>query len=236
MYGWKKESYMIISAKNYTLFDVKQYLREFKLDSKFSNYMVDIETTGTRPDLNHIVEVAIVPFELIHTNVVISPEEYHLKFKLNSDQKHRQYDPSTMTWWGKQNKQIADKVFSQFFNPEINNAQVLTQLAIFISHTTNGKARFWSKPNSFDYMFLQSLFKDFQIVFPFSYWNALDLSGFCSGLAYLQQNTLDSKIYEPETRSLAHDSMGDCYFQLDWISNALADKLNSKFKTPNLPF
>ena len=224
---------MIFTAANYLLFDAKQYLKEFNLDKKFNKFMVDIETTGTKPDINHVVEISIVPFDLVPNSIIVSPPEYHLKFKLNHNQLHRTYNQQTMVWWGKQTKVIADDVFSQFYNEEINNKNVLLQLAVFITQLSKGDTQFWAKPNSFDFMFMQSLFEDLGVIFPFRYWMAVDMAGFCAGLAFKQQKVLDYTIYKPEVREKAHDSMGDCYFQLDWIQNALEDKPT---KDVTLPF
>lgn len=226
---------MIITANNYVLFDVIQYLKEFNLTGKFNQFMVDIESTGTSPDRNHVVEICIVPFNLISNVVHISPPEYHLKFKLNDQQLGRQYDQQTMIWWSKQNKAVADSVFSQFLNENIDNKQVLLQLAVFVSRITTSNTEFWSKPNSFDFMFLQSLFKDFQVIFPFKYYLAKDLAGFCSGISFIKHKTMNYRIYEPLERHGAHDSMNDCYYQLQILNNAVTDNPESA-TDEDLPF
>ena len=205
---------MIITALGYKLQNVKQYINEFQLTKKYNHFMVDIETTGTSPDLNHIVEICVVPFGIGNNFIEVSEPQYHLKFKLNHNQKQRKYDQQTMIWWEKQSKEIADHVFSNFFDESIDNSQVLLQLAIFVGALTKGDTMFWSKPNSFDFMFMQSIFKDYQVIFPFKYWMAKDLAGFCCGISFVNQKTLDYRIYGPMKRIGAHDSMNDCYFQL----------------------
>lgn len=232
--GQYRGNFMIISALNYRLFNVDQYLREFGLKNRYDKFMVDIETTGKKPDLNHIVEISIVPFSMIPNVIEVAPLEYHLKFKLNDQQLHRNYCAETMVWWGKQSKETANSVFSEFYNTEINNRDVLEQLAIFVARLTTGNTQFWSKPNSFDFMFLQSIYDDFKLIFPFRYYLAKDMAGFCSGLSFAYQKNLDYKIFKPLKREKVHDSMGDCYFQLEWMENAILNKPTDP--DSNLPF
>ena len=223
---------MIISTLGTVILDIKSYLFLNKYDRKYNQFMIDIETTGVQPDLNHIVEIAVVPFAMMPNFIEISPLEYHLKFKLNFNQKNRTSDPQTLIWWDKQSKEIRDNVFSHFLDPNLNNANTLLELAKFITTLSKGDTQFWSKPNSFDFMFTQSIFKDFQIIFPFKYWMAKDMAGFCSGISFVKQNTLDYMIYKPKVREGAHDGMNDCYFQLEWLENAIEDRVTNGIELP----
>lgn len=214
---------MVLNFLNQVIPDIRYYLFQNKLDANFSQFMVDIESTGAQPDLNHIVEISIVPFSLVPNVVLVSPPEYHVKFKFNLNQRHRFCDPQTDIWWQKQPADVREKVFSHFFDPSLNNANTLLEISKFITKVSKGNTEFWSKPNSFDFMFMQSFFKDNKVIFPFSYWIAKDMAGFCSGISFVKQKTLDYKIYKPLKRFKAHDSLNDCYFQLEWLQNAISD-------------
>lgn len=227
---------MIISALNYQIYDMRKYVKDHNLTEKFVNFMVDIETTGTSPDLNMVVEVCIVPFHLIQGALIVSDPEYHIKFKLNDQQGHRNWDDQTIIWWEKQSKEVADSVFSHFLDESINNKNVLIQMAIMISSMAANEAKFWSKPNSFDFMFMQSIFKQYAVIFPFKYHKAKCMAGFCTGVAYVNHKTDDHKIYEPLERHGAHDSMNDCYYQLEWLQNAVADDVIRPIEPTELPF
>ena len=223
---------MILNALGEVILDVRKYMDTNKHTQKYNQFMIDIETTGVKPDLNHIIEIAIVPFGMTNNVMFISPLEYHMLFKLNHNQGYRDYDAQTLIWWDKQSKEIRESVFSHFFDDSLNNPKTLLELTKFITYLSRADTQFWSKPNSFDFMFLQSLFSDFKIIFPFNYWIAKDMAGFCSGLSFVHQKTLDYRVYKPLKREGAHSSMDDCYYQLEWLENAIS---NNSTEEP-LPF
>lgn len=73
-----------------------------------------------------------------------------------------------------------------------------------------GQMRFWSKPTTFDFMFLASYFEDNNLQNPFHYREATDLNSFLRGLYY------PSNINEIEVpfSGDAHNALADTLHQL----------------------
>ena len=61
--------------------------------SKFEDFMVDIETTGFRPDKNAILQIGVVPFNLETQEV--SDEQLDLVLAVPG---WREWDPGTWAW------------------------------------------------------------------------------------------------------------------------------------------
>lgn len=176
-----------------------------------NSFMVDLETTGTRPDLNHVVEISIVAFDPI-----TQERDVGLTVNMGRNQANRVADPQTIGWWSGQPKEIKQSVFKNFLDPAFDNLKALQELNDYVLKHRDpfGKAVFWSKPLHFDFMFLQSLYKDVGVYCPFPYYITLDMWSYCAGLL-----NFDRDLYEklkPE-RTDAHSSLADCQWQLDWL-------------------
>ena len=76
--------------------------------------------------------------------------------------------------------------------------------------------RFWSKPISFDYPFMQSYFTQFEIMNPFHFRFATDLNSFIRGLAG------DSSLptFKVNFQGDAHNALFDVLNQIDMAFKA----------------
>ncbi|TXH12821.1 MAG: hypothetical protein E6R03_12270 [Hyphomicrobiaceae bacterium] len=190
-------------------------------EKKFNHYMVDVETTGTRPDLNHVVEIAAIAFD--YDTMEQHPEPFIAQLS-RQGQPHRVPDKKTLEWWKGQNPAVLQSVFSQFENPDLCLKTQLENMRDWVFRVGDPMQPkiFWAKPVSFDYMFLQGLFKDAQVDFPFpAFWMTNDMRSHCMGLmhaagmSYQQMDNL-YKDFTPK-RVDAHSSLADVQWQLDWL-------------------
>ena len=212
---------MIISSTGVEIKNMRDYLSSIENLKKYNNFMIDLETTGVKPDINQIIEIAVVPFGMVGHYIEVADVDLHLKFKLNDQQLHRKPNLATLKWWGKQNEQVQSEVFKHFQNYSFDNRDVLMSLAEFIVSVTSGSTQMWAKPTAFDFMYLQSIFSDYQVPFPFKFQLAQDLKSFMSGINYAVGKSFSVDDFKPKNIAGAHNSLLDCYYQLDWLKNAI---------------
>lgn len=179
----------------------------------YESFMVDLETTGTKPNLNHVVEISIVGF-----NLDTRERDVGISVNLSKEQAGRGADQSTLSWWANSvSREVRERVFKNFLNPEINNADELNKILDYVLYSKSPykkEAIMWAKPIHFDYMFLSSIFRENEVAMPFNYWSTIDMWSYCSALL-----NFDTEMYnslKPE-RPDAHSSLADIHWQLDWL-------------------
>lgn len=140
---------------------------------RWTDIMVDLETTGTQPDRNCILQISAVKFNL--TTGEVCPEFFDRCLSLP---KHRHWDMSTLEWWSRQKKSVLKDIMGRA-EPY---RTVVNDFADF-SYQNPG-LRMWSKPSHFDFNFLSSYFSDEDLINPFHYRVAFDLHSFLRGLHF----------------------------------------------------
>lgn len=172
----------------------------------FPDFMVDIETMGTRPDRNHIIEIAIVPFN--HKTGAVSKRVFN---RCLSPSPYRQTDLDTIKWWNGDPERKAHLAhIHQRLDPIPDVLKALTE---FVYNTPReSEAHFWGNTAGFDWLFLQGYFKDYAEVWPFNYWNQFELKSYMQGLTGLPWE----KVEKP-TRQFAHSAVHDCLYQIGII-------------------
>ena len=182
---------------------------------RWTDIMVDLETTGTLPDRNCILQIAAVKFN------IETGEVCHQFFDRCLDlPKHRSWDMSTLEWWSKQKKSVLQGILSRA-EPWSN---VINEFADY-SYQNPG-LRMWSKPSHFDFNFLSSYFHDADLINPFHYRVATDLNSFLKGL-HFPNEVPDIQV---EFSGDAHNALQDTLWQLkhlyahlEYHKNAIAN-------------
>lgn len=179
----------------------------------FQHIMCDIETTGVKPDRNHIIQICAVRFNL--KTGEYDPNLFEVCLNPNTAS-WRSQDPSTMTWWQDPERQpIYDSIIEKSLD---------SRLAIQAFANWLGKERlvFWGNRNGFDYMFLQSYFADCGVPFPFKFWDSKDLlsytEGLCNGanVPFIKKNSL-------EFIGQKHNAIDDTLHQLKYLLHVEAE-------------
>lgn len=154
----------------------------------FQHIMCDIETTGTKPDRNHIIELAAVRFNL--NTQEYDPDLFHVCLDSNTAS-FRNYCPNTMAWWRDDNRAaIYDRIIAESLSSRVC-------IEAFATWLGTERLVFWGNRNGFDFMFLQSYFSDFNVPFPFKFWDSKDIlsytEGLCKGanIPFIRKNDLD---------------------------------------------
>ena len=142
----------------------------------FPDIMVDLETTGTSPDETAIIQIAAVRFNLQTGEV--DPNVFDMCLSIPP---RRYWDESTRAWWAKMPDVLMD-IWKRQRPPEL----VMRAFADWVRATDTGgeDLHFWSKPISFDWAFLQSYFRQFEVGNPFHYRHAQDMNTFIRSRYY----------------------------------------------------
>ena len=164
---------------------------------KYTDCMVDLETTGTLPDRAGIIQIAAIKFNLETREV--DTEFFDRCLWLP---KWRSWDEGTRTWWGQQRPDILRGIMVRQEDPHV----VMREFVEWVGE--RNQLRFWSKPTHFDFMFLSSYCNDLGVTNPFDFREATDLRSYMRGL------------YAPEPlQELSVPFIGDAH-------NALYDTLH----------
>lgn len=133
----------------------------------YPDVMVDIETTGTRPDTTAIIQLAAVKFNLAEGTV-----DHNFFDRALMIPPTRFWDEDTREWWLSDKADILQGIYSRMENPKM----VLEDLAAWANNDRdfNQPLRFWSKPLSFDFPFISSYFREFEITNPWNFREAND--------------------------------------------------------------
>lgn len=189
----------------------------------FQHIMCDIETTGTNPDRNHIIQICAVRFNL--KTGEYDPNLFEICLDQNTTP-WRSQGRSTMTWWQDPERQpIYDSIIEKSLD---------SKLAIQAFANWLGKERlvFWGNRNGFDYMFLQSYFADCGVPFPFNFWDSKDLlsytEGLCNGanVSFIKKNSL-------EFVGQKHNAVDDTLHQLKYLLHVDAEVKASRKELKN---
>jgi hypothetical protein len=180
----------------------------------YTDIMVDLETTGTQPNRNAVIEIGAVKFNL-HERTV-SPNAFNRCLKIP---KHRHWDESTKQWWQKQGD-VLPSILKRGEDPK----QVMTAFVDWVN-PAQGPLRFWAKPTTFDYMFISSYLHDFdQPVGLFDFREATDMRSFFRGIYY--PDPIDTSD-EPEFKGVAHNAIIDCLNQIKLVFHHADKKLKA---------
>ena len=173
----------------------------------FQHIMCDIETTGVKPDRNHIIQICAVRFNL--KTGEYDPNLFEVCLNPNTAS-WRSQDPSTMTWWQDPERQ---PIYDSIIEKSLDSKIAIQAFAHWL-----GKERlvFWGNRNGFDYMFLQSYFADCGVPFPCKFWDSKDLlsytEGLCNGanVPFIKKSSL-------EFVGQKHNAIDDTLHQLKYL-------------------
>lgn len=148
------------------------------METRYLDVMVDIETTGTHPEHNAIIQIAAVRFNAVNQTVDASD----MFNRCLAVAPNRFWEESTRAFWQGKNLKVFQQIAASMEDP-------LTVLKAFQEWANKGRdaaldepLRFWGKPTSFDYSFMQSYFRQFNLHFPFHYRYARDMNSYLAGM------------------------------------------------------
>lgn len=167
--------------------------------------MIDLETTGTSPDINAIIQIAAVRWD--YETGEVGPA-----FVASLDIPYGRYwDEGTREWWMQR-----PTTYAKIVESAMPAAEVFLRFAEWCRDTgpalSGMQQRVWAKPIHFEWPFLQSYARQFGEDLPFHYRNAVDLNSFNRGLAGDPgAEPLDKKV---EFDGTPHDALDDVLHQI----------------------
>ena len=137
----------------------------------FTDVMIDLETTGIRPDRTAIIQMAAIKFNLAERTV-----DNNFFDKALWIPKGRFWEESTRMWWSQQKANVLPEIMQRMEEPR-------AVLQSFVEWAgPRNELRFWSKPTHFDFVFLAGYLDDFDLVNPFDFREATDMRSYLRGL------------------------------------------------------
>ena len=178
---------------------------------EFTDVMVDIETGGLDASRTPILQIAAVKFNLEAGTICSNFFDQCLDIP-----EHRNWDQSTLAWWAQQKSSTLEDILARA-RPWL---QVMNEFADF-SYQNPG-LRMWAKPTHFDFVFVDSYFKDANLPNPFHYRIARDLNSYLEGLFY---GTPDGQLKIQEVNALpftgaVHNGLDDTLHQIKMLFHA----------------
>lgn len=170
----------------------------------FPDVMVDIESGSTDPEHGPILQIAAVRFN--HTTGDVDVNDMFNACLLPPV--NRYWSEDTARWWQEQKPEILSSL--------IQRGEPASAVMNRFFDWANKYERpvFWSKPLSFDYPFIASYFRMFDLANPFPFWLARDVRSFCAGVAFPNPPVSDKELpFEGDE----HDAIFDVLHQIKYV-------------------
>lgn len=168
-----------------------------------NNYlMVDCETLDTKPS----AVVLSVGVCLFNPEGIISSAHWSLalQHQINTG---RTINADTLAWWMQQTADTRERAFAQKWQPR----QVLEGIGELVER--NNVSRFWAHSPAFDYIILESLFRDYGRL-PWDHRSWLD-----TRTAHWM-TSVDPLPFEGK-----HDAEADAIHQAEWVIRMMKDNI-----------
>lgn len=180
------------------------------MDTKYYDYMCDVETTGTDPGNSAIIQLAAVRFNL-DTREIDTTSMFNRCMFIPP---RRYWEEGTRSWWSQQKREILADIYSRMEDPKT----VLEDFSEWaLESGSEQPLRFWGKPTHFDYAFVQNYLNQFGVYNPFHFRFATDLNSFIRGRA----NSSKVEQFKSDFQGDAHNALYDCINQIDNLFKAV---------------
>jgi hypothetical protein len=166
--------------------------------------MVDIETTGTDPSHAAIIQIAAVRFDL-ETKQIDTESMFDRCLWIAP---MRSWDESTRDFWSKQKPEILAGIYDRMEDP----GTVMRAFHAWVLEKPQlAPLRFWSKPSHFDFVFIASYFKQYDLMNPFDFRQANDLNSWLRGRGHTDVKAFWNEVPECGDK---HNALNDCIYQI----------------------
>lgn len=170
----------------------------------FTDIMIDVETTGLVADDNAMIQLVGVKFNLETQEV--SPDVFD---KALTTPPNRYWDDSTRQFWQKM-----PKIYTELMARAEPASKVMEGFVDWVvKDQPEGGYRFWAKPTTFDWSFVESYCRQHGLHMPFHYRTARDLNSYLAGLRGNPEHVdLDDEVpFEGER----HNALWDAFHQIN---------------------
>lgn len=135
---------------------------------QYPDVMIDLETTGTRPETTHIIQIAAVRFNLKTRDV--DPNFFD---RCLLPVPTRFWSEDTRKWWS-----TMPDTLNGIWGRMEPAQRVLEDFREWVGHDV---PTLWAKPSHFEFPFLSSYFNDLGVPMPFHFRNVNDQNSWIRG-------------------------------------------------------
>lgn len=135
---------------------------------QYPDVMLDIETTGTRPETANIIQIAAVRFNLQTREI---DTDFFNRCLLPLPQRYWAED--TRKWWS-----TKPETLNEIWDRMEPAQRVIEDFQKWVGHEG---PTLWAKPSHFEFPFLTSYFNDLGVPMPFHYRNVNDQNSWIRG-------------------------------------------------------
>jgi DNA polymerase III alpha subunit (gram-positive type) len=138
---------------------------------QYPEVMLDLETTATDPSHGAIIQLSAVRFNLEEQAIDMDMFDQCLLIPGN-----RFWEQGTQDWWVRECPDVLDAIWPRMRDP----FTVLQAFNQWVVRDLNyDRPVMWAKPIHFEFPFLQSYYKQYDLSIPFHYSEAQDLRSWC---------------------------------------------------------
>jgi len=162
--------------------------------------MIDMETLSVTPD-SVILTVAAVKFNPHNTAGVT--DKIYLKLDVNEQlESGRNVNDDTLNWWSKQSPEVYNEAMSEHDRQSVQ--ECLNKLTKFLVGTEN----IWCQGPVFDIVILENIFRQYNMHYPWQYWQISDSRTLFKSLKYDPRKQL-----RDDSNSAHHNALDDAIIQ-----------------------
>lgn len=183
---------------------------------RFKDYMIDIETTGLNPGRHAMIQLSAVPFNLETQEVADTFFDSYLSIP-----EWRHFHTETLQWWMSKNRNVYEHICAN----QGSIVKALHDFASFVqTYTIDGvRPNFWMK-RPFDWMFVESYYRDFEIKCPFHYQNVIEMTSYLKGTVLSDTTPVVEGLVK---EGVAHNAYWDCKNQINLLFGAINQELKA---------
>ena len=168
-----------------------------------TDIMVDLETTGVQPEHTNILQIAAVRFNLKEGTV--DPNVFDMCLYPSPN---RFWDEGTRSWW-QDKAEILEGIYARMVPAKF----VLEKLSAWVGPDP---VTLWAKPSSFELPFLQSYYREHELVCPFHYRRVMDQNTFIKARHY--PDAPPNYEYDIPFEGTVHSALDDVWHQISVVA------------------
>lgn len=173
--------------------------------TEWTDLMVDVETTGTNPGVNGIIQLSAILFNLKEKKVGpcfdVCPSILPL----------RSWCMDTREFWMVKNRSVFETIVARQEDGQT------AFLKFFHWVREHNPTHFWAKPLSFDWPFVASSMEQCGLPMPMHYRYARDMNSYMAGLNGCADHPIVEKEVPFPAGGSQHNALHDCGWQIDQL-------------------